>query len=230
MQISVVIPVFNDAQALPELMQRLFSVMDMAGLGVELILIDDGSENDVWSEMGRLKLSFPERNILLFQLAKNEGQHRATLFGIMHCSHDVIITMDSDLQHPPEEIPRLVGALIAGNFDLIYGAASLGHSFMRRIAGYIFFKMSSFSIKDAVRGSAFRAMTRETANRLMEKSGASFIFIDAILRTMNLSVTSVEVEHHIRKYGRSSYSGGSVLLMAIRAWWFYIFSKIHQKR
>src|SRR6218665_1866379 len=139
MKISVFIPIFNDTDALAELIERLFAVSDIADWDIEVLIVNDGSTNDAWSEMERVKGLFPERKVILFQLKKNEGQHRATLFGVMRCRHDVIVTMDSDLQHPPEEIPRLVEALMNGSFDLVYGSALLGHSFMRRIGSYIFF-------------------------------------------------------------------------------------------
>lgn len=225
MRISVVTPVFNDARALPELMQRLFLVMDSAGLGVELIIVDDCSILDVWSDVERARGLFPDRDIVLFQLPRNVGQHRATLFGIRQCRHEVIVTMDSDLQHPPEEVARLVSALAEGGLDLVYGEGAEGHPLPRRVAGYLFSRLGSFSRVGHVRGSAFRAMTCNTAFRLAEREGSGFLFIDAALAEMDLSVCTVKVEHHRRKYGKSSYSICSMLLMAARAWWFHFFSR-----
>lgn len=230
MKLSVVIPIFNDAQALFELMERLFAVMDMAGWDVEVLLVDDGSESNVWCEMERVKNFFPARMIVLLQLLRNEGQHRATLFGIMRCSHNIIVTMDSDLQHPPEEIPRLVEALSASNLDLVYGSASVGHSSIRRVAGYIFFKVSSLSRGQAVRGSAFRAMTKKTADRLIEEADPSFLLIDAVLRKLNLSMMRVQTRHDKRKHGRSSYSLRALFLMALQGFWFYTLPKNHRNR
>lgn len=225
MKISVVIPVFNDVQALPELVERLFLAADVMAWEAEVVIVDDGSANDVWGELERIKMSFSERSLKVYQMEKNEGQHRATLFGVTHCTHDVIITMDSDLQHPPEEVPRLVRSLTEGGFDLVYGTASAGHSYTRRLAGYIFFKVGSFSRKDAVRGSAFRAMTRNTADRLVKEAGSSFVFIDAVLRKMNLSVAKVKTEHHKRKYGKSSYSMSALFFVVLRVIRFYWFPK-----
>lgn len=222
MNISIVIPVFNDARALHELIERVFAVMDMAGWNAEVVVVDDGSENEVWSEMERIRSFFPERRIRLLKLLENSGQNRATLFGIKHCTHDFIVTMDSDLQHPPEEIPLLIQALSGGHFELVYGSAFEGHSFARRVAGYVFFKVSRLSRLKAVRGSAFRAMTRGAANRLMSEADPSFLLIDAVLRKMEVSMTRVETQHHRRKYGESSYSIYSLLLMALRGFWFYM--------
>ncbi len=230
MKVSIVIPVFNDTQALFELVERLFVVIDIAGWDVEVLIVDDGSESHVWSELERIKSFFQDRKIMLFKLVRNEGQHKATLFGIMRCSHDVIVTMDSDLQHPPEEAPRLVEALLVGNFDLVYGSASVGHSYIRRAAGYIFFKVSSLSKGDAVRGSAFRAMTKKTASKLIQEADPSFLLIDAILRKMNLSMVRVETVHNKRKYGKSSYSLRSLFLMALKGFWFYMLPESYRNR
>lgn len=226
MKISVVIPVFNDAKAIFELVARLFAVADSELWDAEIIMVDDGSANDVLGELERVKASFLGRSLKIFRLEENEGQHRASLFGIMHCDHDVIVTMDSDLQHPPEEVPRLVKSLREGDFDLVYGAASSGHSRIRRFAGYVFFRVSNFSRPCAVRGSAFRAMTSSTADRLVKELGSSFLFIDAVVREMDLSILRVETEHHERKYGKSSYSMATLFSMAMRVFWFYLLPKV----
>jgi undecaprenyl-phosphate 4-deoxy-4-formamido-L-arabinose transferase len=116
--LSVVIPVYNGAATLPALIDRLVPVIRTAAVHYEIILVNDGSRDDSWGTVESLTRRYPE--IRGIDLMRNYGQHNALLCGIRASRHDVIITMDDDLQQPPEEIPRLLEKLGDG-YDVVYG-------------------------------------------------------------------------------------------------------------
>ena len=104
--LSVVIPVFNSDAILPKLIERLEAVLTAQGDAFEVILVDDDSRTDAWSVIEQLAAAKPW--IRGFRLMRNYGQHNALLCGIREARHEVVVTIDDDLQHPPEEIPQLL--------------------------------------------------------------------------------------------------------------------------
>jgi len=116
--LAVVIPVYNGAATLPALIERLLPVVRASGAPYEIILVNDGSRDGSWAAIEALSGQHPE--IRGIDLMRNYGQHNALLCGIRASRHDVIVTMDDDLQQPPEEIPRLLAKLAEGH-DVVYG-------------------------------------------------------------------------------------------------------------
>jgi undecaprenyl-phosphate 4-deoxy-4-formamido-L-arabinose transferase len=119
MNYSVVIPVYRGESTLPELVERLSIVL--AGLGgeYEILLVNDGSPDHSWDVILSLSKRYP--SVLGLDLMRNYGQHNATLCGVMHAKHEIIVTMDDDLQHRPEDIPALIAKLNEG-YDVVYGS------------------------------------------------------------------------------------------------------------
>jgi glycosyltransferase involved in cell wall biosynthesis len=117
-ELSVVIPVYNSAEILPELVDRLEAVLAAVAPSAEVILVNDGSADGSWGEVERLAAGHPR--VRGIDLMRNYGQHNALLCGIRLASGERIVTMDDDLQHPPEEIPKLLAALVPG-VDVVYG-------------------------------------------------------------------------------------------------------------
>lgn len=101
--ISVVVPVYNSQNTLEELASRIINAINAMDINIELIFVDDCSKDESFSIMMRIYDSFPKTKII--RLQSNYGQQNALLCGIRHAQGDYIITMDDDLQHPPEEIP-----------------------------------------------------------------------------------------------------------------------------
>src|SRR5512132_1505328 len=116
--LSVVIPVYNSAPMLPELVRRLEAVLGARGETFEVILVDDGSRDASWQAITEAAAGHP--TVRGFRLMRNYGQHNALLCGVRAAAATVIVTMDDDLQHPPEEVPRLLDKLAEG-FDVVYG-------------------------------------------------------------------------------------------------------------
>src|ERR1700752_3305226 len=105
--ISIVVPVFNSEKTLTELYTRINSAFENEKKQYQLIFIDDGSKDGSWEILKKLKENNPDK-ITLIQLTKNYGQHNAIICGFNYSKGDFIVTMDDDLQHPPEEISKLI--------------------------------------------------------------------------------------------------------------------------
>src|SRR3990172_781996 len=116
--VSVIIPVYNSADILQDLLLRLELVVKELGTPCELVLVNDGSQDQSWAVV--VEASRRLAWVRGINLMRNYGQHNALLCGIREARHDVIVTMDDDLQHPPEEIPKLLRRLDEGA-DVVYG-------------------------------------------------------------------------------------------------------------
>ena len=116
--ISVVSPVYNGEASIAELCRRLSEILPQIATEYEIILVNDGSRDGSWETISELSSRFA--TVRGLNLMRNYGQHNALLCGIRAAKYDVIVTMDDDLQHPPEEIPRLLEQLEHG-FDVVYG-------------------------------------------------------------------------------------------------------------
>ena len=133
--LSVIIPVYNSESSLQELVERIFNVLSPDNYLFEIIMVNDGSDDGSWSVIKGLseKHSF----IKGIDLMRNYGQHNAMLAGIKHAQYELIITLDDDLQHPPEEIPKLLEKLNDG-YDVVYGKPAIrGHRKWRNYSSTI---------------------------------------------------------------------------------------------
>lgn len=203
--ISVVIPVFNSRDSLNELVERLEKVLQSMPGRFEIIMVDDGSADGSWERIRELAQSgHPVRGI---KLAKNFGQHNALLCGIRHAANETIVTLDDDLQNPPEEIPRLIAKLEEG-FDVVYGKPEHErHGFLRNLASRLT-KMvlkKSLGALSAPDISAFRAFRLSLRQAFADYQG-SFVSIDVLLTWGAKTMVAVPVKHHARKTGTSHYT------------------------
>ncbi len=119
MQISIVVPLFNEEESLPELAAWIERVMNVNGFSYEVLMIDDGSKDKSWSVVE--KLSAENSNIKGIRFRRNYGKSAALHTGFQHASGDVVITMDADLQDSPDEIPELYKMIVQDGFDLVSG-------------------------------------------------------------------------------------------------------------
>ena len=130
--LSVVVPCYRSARTLPLLVDRLRRVLGDLGAAYEVILVVDGSPADAWTVARTLSREHAE--VEAIRLSRNFGQQNALLAGIRHARHDVVVTIDDDLQHRPEDLPVLLAAL-TDDVDLVYGVASeQGHGLARGLA------------------------------------------------------------------------------------------------
>jgi len=212
--ISVVVPVYEAATRLDELSRRLLAVLQRMGRAAEVVLVNDGSVDDSWERI--TDLARREPTVRGIDLVRNVGQHNALLAGIRSARFDVTVTLDDDLQHPPEEIPKLLAAL-NGDVDVVYGAAvSKRQSVPRRIASLItrigLQRMMGVEVARDV--SAFRAF-RTSVRRAFESFALPEFSIDVLLSWGARRYASVAVAHHPRSDGTSGYTTRSLLAHSI---------------
>src|SRR6266851_3461343 len=154
--ISVVVPAYNSELSLPELTRRLQPVLEAAAVDYELILVDDNSRDETWQVIQDLVRKSPW--IRGVHLMRNYGQHNALLCGLRAARYELIVTMDDDLQHPPEEIPKLVEKL-GPKIDVVYGTpATEQHGLWRDVATQVtkFTLQSAMGAPIARKAGAFR--------------------------------------------------------------------------
>lgn len=202
--VSVVIPVFNEAPGLQRLMERLLPVMKGLGKPYEIILVDDGSKDNSLAILREFTV-FPE--IKVVELTKNYGQHAAVFAGFFVCSGDIIITMDADLQNPPEEIPRLVQVMEDGDFDVVGTIRkerkdSIFRKLPSKIINMVARRITKVQMTDW--GCMLRAYRRTIVQRMIGCHEQS-TFIPALATYFAKRVTEIEVEHEARFAGESHY-------------------------
>jgi undecaprenyl-phosphate 4-deoxy-4-formamido-L-arabinose transferase len=203
-QVAVVIPVYNEEENLPALMQRLMPVMLGLGKSFEIIFIDDGSHDQ---SLQILKEFTKNYQVRVVELTKNYGQHAAIMAGFSITQADIIITMDADLQNPPEEIINLVKVMEDGNYDVV-GTIRKGRkdSFFRilpsKIINMVARKITGVSMRDW--GCMLRCYRRPVVERMIQCHEHA-TFIPALATVFAKRVTEIEVEHEERHGGRSNY-------------------------
>ena len=212
--LSVVIPVYNSATMLPQLLARLRRILNDLDMTYELVLVDDGSPDDSWRVLSALQQDDPD-NITAVQLMRNYGQHNALMCGFRHARGTLIVTMDDDLQHPPEEIPKLLDAIIANDLDLVYGCYDKKKHAGVKNAGSAFVNMFFRRVfRLPVTVTAFRIFRRELLAAILGYT-RPFTFIDGLLAWNTRRVGTTIVEHHPRPVGKSGYSLAKMVTLAL---------------
>jgi len=214
MSISVVVPVYNSELTLPALAERLDAKLRGQVAAMELILVNDGSRDDSWRVVLELAQRYPwVRGI---NLKRNYGQHNALLCGIRAANHEVVVTMDDDLQHPPEEVPKLL-AVLAGGADVVYGTPrEEQHDFLRNLASRVtkIALQSTMGAETARKVSAFRAF-RTSVREAFDDYRSPFVSIDVLLTWGSTRFASLPVDHQPRASGVSNYTFGKLVMHAI---------------
>jgi undecaprenyl-phosphate 4-deoxy-4-formamido-L-arabinose transferase len=206
---SVVIPVYNSAATLAELSDRVHTVMKTQG-SFELLLVDDGSGDGSWKVLQELKKNHPE-TVRIVRLSKNFGQHNAITCGFTVSKGAHVITMDDDLQHPPEEIPKLIARVKETDSDVVYGIPKTRRHSAFRVAGSYFTRRSSNLMKGNTEGSSFRIIRRSVVEQVSSHHNNAMIFIDEIISWYTALISTVDVDHHARKKGKSGYTNFSLM-------------------
>jgi undecaprenyl-phosphate 4-deoxy-4-formamido-L-arabinose transferase len=209
--LSVVIPVYNSAGMLPTLVARLEPVLREQCSAFELILINDGSRDDSWAVIERLC----EQHAWIrgIDMLRNYGQHNAILCGIRAARHEWIATMDDDLQHPPEELPKLLAELPKG-LDVVYGPPEREqHGFLRDIASQI----TKYALQNAMGADTARSVrvVRTDLRGAFEEYRNPYVSIDVLLTWGTRKFGSVRVRHDARAEGVSNYTYRKLLVHAL---------------
>lgn len=213
MSVSVVIPVYRSAGCLKELHDRLVSVMEKQGSSFEIIFVEDCGGDNSWDVISDLALI--DQRVHGLRMSRNYGQHNALLAGIRHASGEIVITLDDDLQHPPEEIPKLLSCL-AGGGDVVYGSPQRQqHGLVRDMASRVtkIALQSAMGAETARNISAFRVFRTSLRDAFADYRSPS-VNIDVLLTWGTTRFAICPVRHEARKYGESGYSTRKLLAHA----------------
>jgi len=211
-RISVVVPVYSSTDTLPSLVRRIHDVF--CDIEHEILLVDDGSPRATWDVVRTLASG--DNRVVGIRLGRNSGQHSALLAGVRAARYEVTITIDDDLQNPPEEAPKLLAAL-GDNVDLVYGTPEvieqqswrrLGSRSIRRLMSTV------LGVSNATEMSSFRAFRTNLRNGFDDELGPG-VSLDALLAWSTSRSTGVSVAHHARDSGRSNYSFRRLLRFAL---------------
>lgn len=212
-ELSVVIPVCNSAATLRPLLERMLAVLRQIGRPFEVIFIDDGSRDDSWKVLQELHQAHPEC-VVAVRLMRNYGQDNALMCGFRHARGEFVITLDDDLQHPPEEIPRLLEEIEGNELDLVYGVyREKKHSLVRNLGSRLIMAFCRLVFRTRVTITSFRVIRRVLVESVFSYN-LNFTIVDGLFFWNTTRVGEVPVEHHPRAEGRSSYSLGGLILLA----------------
>ena len=205
-KLSVVIPVYNEEAVLPTLFSRLYPALDALSISYEIVFINDGSRD---RSVALLRQQFSARpqhtRVVLFHA--NFGQHSAVMAGLAYARGEYVITLDADLQNPPEEISRLLGAMDNGH-DYVGGVRRTREdAWWRRVASRAMNRLRErlTHIRITDQGCMLRAYSRDIVDAVAASREVS-TYIPALAYTFASSPTEVEVAHEERAAGESKYS------------------------
>ncbi len=202
--VSIVIPVYNEAANLEALWLRLSAVIAGGDRDYEVVFVDDGSSDDSLAMLRQI--ADRDSRVRVVELARNFGQHSAILAGFRECRGEVVVTLDADLQNPPEEIPRLLQAIDAGN-DVVGGwREERQDQTYRRAASILHNKLTSLMVGVPMHdyGCMLRAYRRHIVQTVVECDEKA-AFIPALANSFAKRVTEIRVAHEARAGGTSKY-------------------------
>lgn len=203
--ISIVVPVYNSEQSLPLLVERLYPILTSLTNQFELILVNDGSRDNSWSVVESLIAQHDW--VIGINLMRNFGQHNALLAGIRAVRYDLIITIDDDLQNPPEEIPKMLDELNKG-YDVVYGTPQkMQHGLFRNMASRItkIALQGSMGVSIATKVSAYRVFRTQLREAFKDYRGV-YVSIDVLLTWATTKFSAVDVRFDVRQFGQSNYT------------------------
>jgi len=203
--VSVVVPCYNCSATISELLERTNNVLDASSYDFEIILVNDGSHDGTWQiikEQAKARDKIKAVNMM-----RNYGQHNALLCGIRKASFDHVLTMDDDLQHPPEEIPKLFKAMNP-DVDIIYGSPNiLVHGYLRNMASRTIKLILSLLLSDNIarKVSPFRFF-RTQLREAFDDYDSQNVSIDVLLSWGTTKYASADIFYNERQAGKSNYS------------------------
>lgn len=204
-EISLIIPVYNSEKNINHLLSELIDILIKNFDTYEIILVDDNSDDNSWQNIK--SICKVNKFIKAVKLRKNVGQHNAIVAGLKYAEGKNIITMDDDGQNSPSFIIKLVEEINKG-FDVVYANYKIKkHNFFRKFGSYINNIVASFLFKKPLKIilTSFRCFNSEIKHEIL-KCKSSSIYLDGIIFSITKNISSIEVEHKERLYGRSNYT------------------------
>lgn len=200
MKYSLVIPVFNNFKGIQDLYLSIKSAF--SNEEIEIIFVDDCSSDDTWNELKSLKIK--DNRVKIIRLAKNFGQHAATLCGFEFATGDFVLTMDDDLEVLPVQFQALIKHQAETGAHVVYGEFSQKESFTKKFFKGIYKRLSKLEGSKKGRGSSFRMIKGEIARKLTENH-KHFVFIDEFLLWYTDQVEFVSIENNPSPIRKSRY-------------------------
>jgi undecaprenyl-phosphate 4-deoxy-4-formamido-L-arabinose transferase len=205
LDLSIIVPIFNEAPTLEELAERLTRTLRRIGKTYEMIFVDDGSTDHSAHLLKRVYALQP--SVRVIRLNRNFGQHIALFAGFEHARGDIVVTLDGDLQNPPEEIPRLVDKIGEG-YDVVCGQRlsrqdPLGRKVLSSLVAWLASRLVGVEMRDY--GSMLRAYRRPVIDQLLQCQDRS-LYIPTLANVFAASVAEIPVVHQRRAAGKSKYN------------------------
>jgi dolichol-phosphate mannosyltransferase len=213
--ISVIIPIYNEEPSIPSLVERLFPILHGLGKSFEVIAVNDGSRDGSLTLL--IQYAEQRQELKIVDFRRNFGQTAAMMAGIDHAGGDIIIALDADLQNDPEDIPRLLEKLYEG-FDVVSGwrkdrmDATIKRNFVSRVANRVISKISGVPLHDY--GCTLKAY-RADVIKGVRLYGEMHRFIPIYAAWLGGKVTELPVRHHPRQFGKSNYGLERVLKVVL---------------
>ena len=202
---SVLVPVFNSGKTLEELYLRTEKFFTAKQKSFQFIFVDDGSSDNSWEVISLLKKQHPD-TITAVKLSKNYGQHNALFCGLTFVKGTLVITIDDDLQTPPEEIEKLLQSRETTGADLVYGYyIKKEHSVIRNAGSWLIGKIFKNFANTSGKGSSFKLIDSAITEKIISRNYRMF-YLDEIIAWHTDNVAHVVVEHLPRKEGKSGYT------------------------
>lgn len=203
---SIVVPVYKSEKSLRELYDRIGKTFANIDGDYELILVEDCGGDNSWQVMKSLRKL--NEKVKIITLTKNFGQHNALMCGFSVASGQYVITMDDDLQNPPEEIPKLISAITNSDLDVVYGIPQRKkQSLLRNVGSFAFFRLVSsiFGQIPKLKVSNFRIIRKHVVNHILQIYTPNPL-VGLLILKVTEKIGTVTVEHHERLRGKTTYS------------------------
>lgn len=218
MDISIVIPIYNSARSIEELVLRIIMVMEKRNF--EIILVDDHSLDNSLEMINKLKER--DSRIIILPLNQNQGQQAATKKGLEIAHGELVVTIDDDLEQQPEDIPKLIKEMENG-YDVVYGITNQKDCpFYRKSGSELVDLFLSFFLNKPkkVKVGSFRILNRQTVDYIV-KDETAFVYLTAITLKFTKNIGNIEVSYQKRKYGRSNYTVKKLIKLFFNLFYYY---------
>lgn len=213
-EISVVVPVYNSEKTLEELYSRLEQTLTAMNRTFEIIFVNDKSKDGSYSVLREIYKN-NNNNVVVIDLVRNFGQHNALMCGFNYCRGNYVVTIDDDLQNPPEDIEKLYNKILEG-YDAVFGVPlKKEHQLYKNFGSYLMRKLNHkiFNIKNGLVFSSFRIIRREIINEI-KNFKTPFPYVTGMILSITRSVVNEDVRHLPRKAGQSNYNISRLVKLA----------------
>ncbi len=217
--ITVVVPVFNSVETLKPLYERTSKTLEQLCKSFEVLFVEDGGPLESWNALKALKEAYPT-TVTIIRLSRNYGQNSATVCGIFHARGNSVITIDDDLQTPPEEMEKLIRVAEEKNASVVFGVTPKQQNPLVKRAGSKLIKMIFNWVDGAEVGSSFRYISPSLKEKL-DKQTHDQLFLNQVIHWYTDEVEQVDVVHESRSEGSSGYSFLGLIILAFKLIFFY---------